>query len=311
MTAPFFLVGSERSGTTLLRLMLSHHPAIECAPEFEFLIEPLTSGPDWPDADAYADWLETSRIFLPHGLRVDRGLAYPDLARGFLEQYGARSGKPVLGATCHKHFDRLLRLWPEARFVHLLRDGRDVARSCIAMGWAGNVWTGAQRWIDAETLWSELARAIPAERRLDVRYEDLVSDPEAVLGRVCRFLGREFDAGMLDYPESSTYGRPDPSLAERWRRDLSSGELALLEARIGPLLRERGYPESGVPPARVGSVRGLRLALQDRLARFRFRRRRYGLGLVLKGRLARSLGWKRLERRVIVERNRIDDRHLR
>jgi hypothetical protein len=56
----------------------------------------------------------------------------------------------------HRHYDRLLRLWPEARFIHLVRDPRDVASSCIGMGWAGNVWTGVTRWIEAERLWDEV-----------------------------------------------------------------------------------------------------------------------------------------------------------
>jgi len=308
--APFFLVGSERSGTTLLRLMLSHHPRIECAPEFEFLVESMPEE-GWPDVDRYRAELETSRIFAPHGLQVDPSLDFPDLARSFLEQFAARGGKPIVGATVHKHFDRLLRLWPQARFVHLLRDGRDVARSCIAMGWAGNVWHGAERWIDAELLWSSLRGSLPEERRLDVRYEDLIVAPEETLGQVCRFLGCEYDPAMLSYAESSTYDRPDPALVAQWKRKLSPADLALLEARIGPMLRERGYEESGVAADPPGPLRRLSLALENRSRRAAFRRGRYGLGLVLRGRLARLLRLRGLERRIQLAQNRIDDRHIR
>ena len=70
---PFFLVGSERSGTTLLRLMLAHHPEIECTPEFEFMVEALPAQ-GWPALEPYYDWLATNRIFLPHGLSIDRTL---------------------------------------------------------------------------------------------------------------------------------------------------------------------------------------------------------------------------------------------
>src|SRR5262249_2944038 len=87
---PFFLVGSARSGTTLLRLMLAHHPRIECAPEFEFLVEAsLDAG--WPELDEYYEWLSTNRIFLPHGLVIDRELDYPSLMKSFVGQYCARS----------------------------------------------------------------------------------------------------------------------------------------------------------------------------------------------------------------------------
>ena len=308
---PFFLVGSERSGTTLLRLMLAHHPRIECAPEFEFLVEPLSDGERWPDLDKYREWLSTNRIFLPHGLAIDAALDYPALARSFLAQYAARSRKPIRGATCHEHFDRLLRLWPAARFVHLLRDGRDVARSCIGMGWAGNVWYGAERWITAENLWTELCRRVPPSRRFELRYEDLVRNPDAELVRLCGFLGTDFERSMLEYDRDSTYERPDPGLAGQWCEKLTRSELALLEARIGPLLRERGYGPSGVEPARVGPLRCCALWWNHRFERFRFRRARYGLALMVGARLAALSGIGPWKRALLRRRNAIDDAHLR
>jgi hypothetical protein len=307
---PFFLVGAERSGTTLLRLMLAHHRAIECAPEFEFLVETLPAAGGWPALESYHEWLSTCRIFLPHQLAIDRSLDFPTLARSFLDQYCRRTGKPIRGATCHRHFDRLQRIWPRARFVHLLRDGRDVARSCIGMGWAGNVWTGAERWIEAERLWSELRPRIEPGRRHELRYEDLIRSPERELERLCAFLGTGFDPAMLEYHRGTSYERPDPSLVGQWRKKLAPRELALLEARIGPLLRERGYEPSPVPAARVGPLWRTALRLQDRLARWRFRLRRYGLGLLLAGRVARLIRHAAWERSVTLARNEIDDRHL-
>jgi hypothetical protein len=307
---PFFLVGSERSGTTLLRLMLSHHRAIECAPEFEFLVEAMPAAGGFPELGAYREWLATNRIFLPHALAIDPGLDYPSLAKSFLAQYCARNAKPIHGATCHKHFDRLLRVWPRARFVHLLRDGRDVARSCIGMGWSGNVWHGATRWIEAEELWERVAAAVPAERRHELCYEDLVRAPEHELTRLCSFLGTSYDAGMLDYARDSSYERPDPALIAQWKRKLSPDELALLEARIGPLLRQRGYEPSGVAPARVGPLARLALALDDRRFRFRFRRARYGLAFLVQSRVARLFGLRAWQKRLQLAQNEIDNQHL-
>ncbi|HEX6882197.1 MAG TPA: sulfotransferase [Planctomycetota bacterium] len=307
---PFFLVGSERSGTTLLRLMLAHHRAIECAPEFEFLVEQVPDEGGWPALEPTYAWLETNRIFRPHGFAIDRALDYPRLMKSFLAQYGARTGKAIQGATCHKHFDRLLRLWPRARFVHLVRDGRDVARSCIGMGWAGNVWHGAERWIEAEQRWARLAARLEPAQVFELRYEDLIRAPERELARLCAFLGAEYDAGMLDYARDSSYERPDPSLIGQWRRKLAPVELALLEARIGPMLRQRGYEESGVPPARVTAPRRLLLALDDWLGRFRFRRARYGLAHLVQSKLARVLGLSAWQRRLRLAENEVDDRHL-
>jgi len=307
---PFFLVGSERSGTTLLRLMLAHHREIECAPEFEFLVEAMPAEGVWPELEPYYEWLATNRIFLPHGLQIDRALDYPGLAKSFVTQFCSRTGKPIHGATCHKHFDRLLGIWPQARFVHITRDGRDVARSCIGMGWAGNVWHGAERWIEAELLWSSLQGRIGAARRLEVRYEDLIRNTEQELERVCAFLGTDFDRDMLEYWRDSSYERPDPKLVAQWRRKLTRWELALLEARIGDMLRERGYEESGVLPARVGAWERFKLRWEDKLGRLRFRSERYGLAHVVASRLARSLGLTAWQRRLLLRQNEIDNRHL-
>lgn len=307
---PFFLVGSERSGTTLLRLMLAHHTRIECAPEFEFLVEEMPAESGWPELEPYYEWLATNRIFVPHGFTVERTLDYSALMKSFLAQYCLRSQKPIHGATCHKHFDRLLRIWPRARFVHLLRDGRDVARSCIGMGWAGNVWHAADRWIEAEQLWASLIPNVHPARRIELYYEDLIRAPEKTLTRVCAFLGTDYESGMLDYSQDSSYERPDPKLIGQWRKKLGPLELALLETRIGPMLRARGYEESGVPAARVRGWQRLLLGLDDRLGRFRFRRRRYGLGHVLRARLARTLGLKSWAKQLLLEQNEIDNRHL-
>jgi hypothetical protein len=307
---PFFLVGSERSGTTLLRLMLAHHPQVECAPEFEFLVERVPADSSRRELAGYHEWLETNRVFGAHRLELDRSLDHASLARSFVAQHRGRAGKPIHGVTCHKHFDRLLSIWPSARFVHVLRDGRDVARSCIGMGWAGNVWTGAERWIEAESLWDGLVARIDPARRIELRYEDLITAPERELARLCAFLGTEFDPAMLEYTHDSSYERPDPALVAQWRRKLSRQELALLEARIGPLLRAKGYAESGVPAARVGAWRRCFLRLEDRLERFRFRCDRYGLGHVLRARLARALGARAWERRLQLAQNEIDNRHL-
>ena len=316
-TPPFFLVGSERSGTTLLRLMLAHHPSIECAPEFEFLVDflpPEGGGPrgdGWPDVAAYAEYLSTNRIFLPHGMEVDTSQSFPELAAGFVHQYCAPSGKPLHGATCHHAFDALPRIFPEARFVHLIRDGRDVARSCIGMGWASNVWFGADRWIEALGTWERLRSRVDDARCFELRYEDLIADCEKELGRLCEFLGQSYAPSMLDYVEDSTYGLPDPSLIEQWRDKLSEEELSLLEARIGPLLRSHGYPESGVAPAAVDGLRMARLTWSNRLGMFKKNRTKYGLPLIVKGRLARGLGLRGLARSVQLERNSIDNEHIR
>ncbi|HEX7009989.1 MAG TPA: sulfotransferase [Phycisphaeraceae bacterium] len=305
---PFFLVGAERSGTTLLRLMLTHHPQIAWCSEFEYATEQIPEAGGWPDLPAYRAWLASHRIFQAHGFAIDESLDYPRLMDSFLRQTRDAQGKPIIGATCHKWFDRLLRIWPDARFIHLVRDGRDVARSCIGMGWAGNVYHGSTVWIEAEQLWDRLAAQLEPGRWVEVRYESLIAQPQEELQRITAFMGVAFDPAMLRYAQNTSYAAPDPSLTQQWRRKLTPREIQLVEARIGDMLAARGYELSGLPRIRVGAMRRAALAVQNRLARIRFRQKRYGLGLWLADVVARRVGIG--ADRVRQATHRIDTAHL-
>ena len=199
---PLFLVGAERSGTTILRMMLDHHPQIAFFCEFEYAVQKVPDSQGWPELSQYYEFLETNRIFEAGQLTIDKGLDYRHLIDSFLRQKRDRDGKPLVGATVHYQFDRLLRIWPDARFIHICRDGRDVGRSVIEMGWAGNMYTAVQRWMEAEEVWSGMRRELSANRYIDIRYEVLVTEPEATLTRLCEFIGVPYDPAMLDYSET-------------------------------------------------------------------------------------------------------------
>lgn len=296
---PTFLVGAERSGTTLLRLMLDFHPRVAWCNEFEYSVDAV-SGDGWPDLGAYREMLRGNRIFRAHGFAIDPALGYPDLVRDFLEQRRLRVGKPVVGATVHRHFDRLTRIWPDARFIHIVRDPRDVARSCIPMGWAGNVWTGVGRWIEAERTWEAVRGRLDPSRWTEVSYENLLADPEGQLARLCDFLGEPYDPAMMSYAEASTYERPDPKLAYQWRRKLSPREIRLVESRVGPMLAGRGYEPSGLPALRVGAAGRLLLRCHDRAGRIRHAVGFLGWRLYLADRVSRRVGpasWRAAVRR--------------
>lgn len=307
---PAFMVGSERSGSTLLRLMLDHHPQIAFFFEFEYAVSRMPEDSGWPDLKEYYEFLEGDRIFRAARLTIDESLDYPHLIDGFLRQKQQRDGKPMVGAVVHYNFDRLLRIWPDARFIHILRDGRDVARSVIANGLAGNLYTAAQTWINAEALWSKFSREISADRWIEVRYEDLVTEPEAVLTRICEFLGVPYDRAMLEYPQDSTYEPPSPAKLYQWRAKCTPDEIRLAEARMGDLLVERHYELSGHPPLDVSPLMRMRLRTQDRLYRLSCRRRKYGTPLWLAELIARRCrlrSWhKVLQRRI----DDIDEQHL-
>lgn len=289
-----FLIGAERSGTTLLRLMLDHHPEIAWCGEFEYAADQIEDGGGFPEMAGYIAWLQRDRIFRLHGWQIDRSLDYPHLMDSFLRQ--KIGGKSVIGATVHRHFPRLLKIWPHARFIYLLRDGRDVAKSSITMGWGGNMWSAMDRWMTAETLWYGLRSSLPEDRWIEVRYEELIAEPVQTLTHICRFLGVNFDQAMFDYVRTTqTYDLPDPSLTRQWRRKLSPEEIRQAEARAAVLLRVRGYELSGLPPLEVTAALERNLRRQARLERLKYRIDTFGLWLALGETISRRLRIELLE----------------
>ncbi len=307
---PAFIVGTVRSGTTLLRLMLDHHPEVAFHFEFEFAVDQIAADGTFPSVDAYHDYLSRHRVFLLSQGKIDPNLDYEQLANSFLLQKRLRDGKSIIGATVHHHIDRIQHLWPAARYIHLLRDGRDVARSCMSMGWAGNMYHAVERWIDAEQTWERLRGKIPEERRLEVRYEDLIVSPKETLTRICDFLGTQFDEAIFEYAHKSSHHLPDIKLIEQWRSKLTNQEVQLVESRISDMLTQRGYPLSGLPLLKISRRQLGKLARQDWLWRAKFRMKRYGLPLFAADYLARRLPIDSLTRWCQQKVNDIDNRRI-
>ena len=308
---PFFIVGAERSGTTLLRLMLDHHRLLACHFEFEHAVEMVGDDGSFPPIEAYRQWLPAQRSFSGSGVTIDQSLDFLRLVDSFLVQKRVSEGKQIVGGTVHKHFDRLQHLWPDARFIHIIRDGRDVARSCVAMGWAGNSWGGADRWITAETLWDELRCKLSTSDYCEIRYEDLIREPRKVLAEICDFIGVEFDGGMFDYAETSTYDLPDPKLVYQWKVKASEEETRIMEARIGEMLVRRGYELSGLPELSIEEKLVHRLERENRRGRRRFRIKRYGFMLLAMENLSRRLPFRPLHSRLSQRMAEIDLQYVR
>ncbi len=307
MPAPVFLVGSERSGTTLLRLMLDHHPEVAFEKEFDFVVTELSESGQPPAMPRYRDWIQTVR---GADYTIDGGLGYEELVNDFLRQKQAASGgKHYVGATIHRRFELLRFLWPDARYIHLIRDPRDVARSVLQKGWAGNLYQASEFWSNAERSWDALSPHLTPDGFVEARYEDLVARPEAELARICRFIGVDYSPTMLDYTsDARQYPPPDPTLALQWRRKLSPREIALVEHRNGPLMASRGYPPSGHPVAAVGRLRHHLLLTGARARRLRIRMGMYGPSLVTVDVLGRRLRLRRLATRAQTRINVIDQR---
>ena len=310
ISAPVFLVGAERSGTTLLRLMLDHHPQIAFFHEFEFAADLVGDDGTWPALADYYRHLDLDRTAFHARVNIDRGLSYAELVDSFLQQKRDRDGKERMGATVHRNFHRLTYIWPEARFVHLLRDPRAVGRSVIQKGWAGNLWTAVERWLLAESTWDTVVKTLTPDRYVEIRFENLIASPQTELARICTMMGVAYHDDMLTYSQKSTYDKPDASNAARWRSELDNEAIRLAEARLGPLLTKRGYTPSGLPPLTVTPTMEKALAVQDHKYRRHVRIKRFGYALCLVDYLARRCGITPLHRICQKRINRINEQNL-
>lgn len=282
-----FVCGALRSGTTLLRLMINDHPALSNPGEMDFLFEPPPMQDGRRDMAAYARELTYNRVFEKLNLKMDESLDYQGQVRDFVRQLRVPGKR--LSINVHRHFERIPQIFPLARFVHLLRDPRDVAKSSIGMGWAGNAYYGVDHWMTSERDFEKLAAIVPAARIHRMRNEDLVRAPERELAGLCEFLGVPYDARMLDYPLHTTYGPPDPRLVEQWRKDASARDLGLVEGKLGDMLAARGYAASGAALRAPGLLERLRLRAEDRWGRWRFLTRRTGLAVLAADLVGRRL----------------------
>lgn len=279
-----FVVGVMRSGTTLLRLMLDAHPELAVPSETRFfpalnpLVNKKTATPydvvsilesinTWPDFELEAEDLLQNM--------TARGINTPGAAlRMFYQSYAQRFNKLRWGDKTpyyNLHMDQISLLIPEARFIHIIRDGRDVALSTKGLWFdlGKNIEEIAVNWMNRIRQTRQLAQLVP--HYIELRYEDLISAPEQTLRKICKFIHLPFSPLMLEYHHTakdrldefktrySTNGEilvskerrmsafalastpPQKSRIERWRNELTTEQILKFEAIAGPLLGELGY----------------------------------------------------------------------
>lgn len=303
-----FLISSVRSGSTVLRLMLDFHPKIVNPGEFDFLFDKMADDGTPPDIKEYQEWLKHNRIFLALGLDVDPSKDYISLIHSFVRQ----KYKPdsILVMNVHRHFYRIPKIFPQAKYIHLVRDGRDVARSCIGMGWVGNTYYGIDIWYEAEAAWDRLRQNLHPSQYLEVKYEQLIDDIELGLGKICKFLGLEYTSKMLDYASNSTYSLPDKSLVNQWKTKYNKRELSLVESKAGAMLVSRGYELSGVLISGPSLIERIMLFTRHKSSRAVGQISAYGFSLFFQNYLARKLGFTSWQGLIQTRINEIDVKTL-
>lgn len=297
---PIIVVGCPRSGTTMLQLMLHAHPRIAVPPETRFVLAVYRERRDFGDLTVAANRRALARRivgpretrFCDLGLDADDVVARITAGPGTLgsalgtvfQRYATRFGKPRWGdkrpAYLH-NIDALLRLFPDAQFINIVRDGRDCVASLKEMSWhRQDIYATVAAWARAIDDARRAARRLGPHQWHEVRYEDLVADPHGRLAAVCAYLDEEYDPAMarpsavagVAVPtfktwHALTHAPVTTQRVQSWQTRLSPEEIALCEAALGSRLAAAGYELSGaVRPAPAQLLRYGWTAAPQRLA---------------------------------------------
>lgn len=227
---PIFVVGCQRSGTTMLRLMLDSHPRISCGPETRFLegFEPILTD-DWKRLSQYGfteeEWIERIRGFF-EGIQGD---------------YARSKGKERWADKTPRYalmLPLILRIFPDAQVVHVIRDARDVAVSHRKRFGYWSCLKSTVKWPRYVGSARAAARGLADETYRELRYENLAGDPEATMRDLLAWLGEEWDPAVLDF-DKARHDVPARYHAQLAARRASAGtEAAVYASRVGSHRRE-------------------------------------------------------------------------
>jgi hypothetical protein len=291
---PAFIVGHPRSGTSILRVLLDRHPEVAMPTELNFAV---AHDPDSSPEQTRQIMSTLLRDRIYWGIHVAPSLAgdFSSEMRHLLRAIAADSGARVAGGIVHDRVDRLVTVWPTARLIHIIRDPRDVALSAKRMGMVGNTWAGGASWARAERLWSATIAGLLREQVHELRYEELVLDPVAVVGQVLEFLGLAPDAVALDQDARFGSSRPDPG-AVGPRRSASRLSILLAQRGAGEMLAVRGYEPVRKHWIELVPLSDRLLSVHDRVRRLSRAAQRHGLLTLLTASVARRARFTRVYR---------------
>jgi Sulfotransferase family len=291
---PFFVIGAQRSGTTMLRLMLNQHPDVAVPFESGFITEFIARQGEFGDLADRANAARMLSAIAEHPL-VKKGklihdvnmiLAQPihdyaSLCDAVFLAYAKAKGKHRWGDKTPSYvteIDQLWRLFPGCKFVHIVRDGRDVTLSNLRVGWGiHNLPRAAQDW-RWKTLLAHKMGALLGPNYFELRYEDLVLEPERNLRHVCQFLALDYVPQMLTYHENSaqempqssldwhrnSVRAPDKDLVYAWKKDMPQADRIIFEQIASDALKTFGYEQENLPSNLGSRLRNLYYATLQR-----------------------------------------------
>jgi hypothetical protein len=251
---PIFIGGEGRSGTTLMRAMINNHPKIFCGPETHFFID--KNFIDYHDVmvNHYSNRISEYN----ENVRDEVNQMYRGMINNFFTKHmNANKKRRWADKTPYnvKVIDFLLEVFEgNIKFIHMIRDGRDVASSITTMPWGPKtVKEAAHNWT---TIIANTRKHVGKDYYIEIKYEDLVREETKILKEVCEFLGEDFNQQMLDYYKDEGLGGSDESSYNqiiqplytksigRWKKDLSTKEQKDFMEVAGETMRTLGYTNS-------------------------------------------------------------------
>lgn len=290
-----FLVGAPRSGTTLLQYMLRSHPRLSAPTGESHFVIPLLKGRLCKTSfkserdifnvlnllhKKWAEFLDTDL----HGVVFS-----PDNLASAMYRNGVRDARSLVESLFRmnaegeakdiwidktpyyvRHICFLADSFPSSKFIHVVRDGRDVALSMMERKWDFGVFNeleAARQWEWYVTEGRRSGMALGSNRYMEIRYEDLISSSEREVRRVCEFLGVEYSDSVINFRKASDpYGKTpllkgaiQPSNTEKWRKNMTRMQRLVFECQAGDALALFGYSSEFIgenrPSARIFYLR--------------------------------------------------------
>ncbi|MFX0203698.1 MAG: sulfotransferase, partial [Candidatus Hodarchaeota archaeon] len=267
-----FIVGPPRCGTTLLAVLLDRHSRIAVPAETHFFDLFLPGFMGKNRTSTYEEMVKTALAFkriaetpLNSNDVLKRFKTYRknwgNLLRAILESYTTSQGKvrPAEKTPRHiYHVPTILKLYPDAKIICIIRDGRDMVRSMMQVPWGTPNLIGHHCvwWEEAVRLGLKYADNYPYRFRI-VKYEDLLSNPVATLSSICNFIGEEFENRQLQsfvrshvVPDRARRWKGkanlpiDPDRNQAWRREAGQKEIWAINSKLGRLLQKMGYEDN-------------------------------------------------------------------
>lgn len=279
----FYIIGNPRSGTSMFRLMLNAHPQVVSPPECGFIqwLYPAYSEADFSSSEVIESFAkdvlaskkmetwELNESGLLQSLKAVEAPSYSKMCEAVLLTYAKQRGKEDIQALVDKnnyyiqHLESLAKATPDAAYIHLVRDVRDVACSYLNLKkenftekyspkLSDDIGEIAEEWRENN---SNAANFLASKNHIVVKYEDLLLQPKDTLTEVLQFLGVEFHQQVLEFYnfndepaetmgwKKRTLSPPDPSRIGQFKELLSADAQAQIWELTSKTLEKYGYQQ--------------------------------------------------------------------